>query len=75
MERLELDREEAINYYAAQAKKRRKKFNQNLVDRKLKEGMLVLRYDNRFDNQKHGKLLEKWEGPFLVLKKYNNGSY
>ena len=75
LERLELDREEAINYYAAQAEKRRKKFNQNLVDKKLKEGMLVLRYDNRFDNRKDGKLLAKWEGPFLVLKRYNNGSY
>ena len=75
LERLELDREEAINFYASQAECRRQKFNEKLVDKELKEGMLVLRYDNRFDNRKDGKFLAKWEGPFLVLRKYSNGSY
>ena len=35
----------------------------------------MLRYDNWFDHQKDGKFLHKWEGPFLILKKYDNGSY
>ena len=52
-----------------------KKFNENLTDKELKEGSLVLRYDNRFDYRKDGKLLAKWEGPFLILRKYANGSY
>ena len=37
--------------------------------------MLVLRYDNRFDNRKDKKLPTRWEGPFQVVKRYENGSY
>ena len=35
----------------------------------------MLRYDNRFDHRKDGKFLHKWEGPFGILKRYDNGSY
>ncbi|MCO5589051.1 hypothetical protein L7F22_043016 [Adiantum nelumboides] len=31
--------------------------------------------DNRFDNRKDKKFLSRWEGPFLIRKKYSNGSY
>lgn len=75
LERLELDREEAVSFYASQAERKRQKFNVKLVDKELREGMLVLKYDNRFDKRKDGKFLAKWEGPFLVLQKYSNGSY
>lgn len=75
LERLELNREEAINYYAAQAEHRRRKFNTKIRDKKLEKGSLVLRYDNRFDNRKDGKFLARWEGPFLILQKFDNGSY
>ena len=38
--------------------------------------MLELRcYDNRFDNKKDKKFLIRWEGPFQVVKWYENGSY
>ncbi|MCO5614872.1 hypothetical protein L7F22_069157 [Adiantum nelumboides] len=75
LERLELDRTAAIEHYAAQATHRKKKFDENLKDKGLKRGMLVLRYDNRFDTKKDKKFMVRWEGPFLIYKMYINGSY
>ncbi|MCO5597446.1 hypothetical protein L7F22_051524 [Adiantum nelumboides] len=69
LERLERYRTVAIEHYAAQ------KFDENLKDKGLKRGMLVLRYDNRFDTRKDKKFMIRWEGPFLIYKKYTNGSY
>ena len=37
--------------------------------------MLVLCYNNRFDNKKDKKFLTRWKGPFQVVKWYENGSY
>ena len=61
---LQLDREQAMEYYHQQAEKRREKFNRKLKAKNLEEGQQVLRYDNRFDHRKDGKFLHKWEGPF-----------
>ncbi|MCO5605369.1 hypothetical protein L7F22_059552 [Adiantum nelumboides] len=52
LERLELDRTSVIEFYATQAERQRQKFNEDLKDKELKRGVLVLRYDNRFDNRK-----------------------
>ena len=64
LERLQLDREQAMDYYPQQAKKRREKFNKKLKAKNLKEGQHVLRYDNQFDHRKDDQFLHKWEGPF-----------
>ena len=57
LERLQLDREEAINHYSQEAEKRREKLNKKLASKDIKKGSLVLRYDNRFDTRKDGKFL------------------
>ncbi|MCO5564550.1 hypothetical protein L7F22_018214 [Adiantum nelumboides] len=75
LERLELDREMAIENYATQAERRWQKFNEGLKDKELKKGILVLRYDNRFDTRKDKQFMPKWEGPYVIRKKYTNGSY
>ncbi|MCO5599747.1 hypothetical protein L7F22_053854 [Adiantum nelumboides] len=75
LERLELDRITAIEHYASQAEHQKQKFDEGLKDKGLKRGMLVLRYDNRFDTRKDKKFMVRWEGPFLVYKKYTNGNY
>ncbi|MCO5588826.1 hypothetical protein L7F22_042786 [Adiantum nelumboides] len=74
LERLELDCTAAIEHYAAQAKHRKQKFDEGLKDKELKKRMFVLRYDNRFDTRKDKKFMNRWEGPFLMYKKYTNGS-
>ncbi|MCO5614989.1 hypothetical protein L7F22_069276 [Adiantum nelumboides] len=75
LEKLELDREEAILHYVNQAEKRRINFNKKLKAKDIKENSLVLWYDNRFDNKKDGKFVPHWEGPFKVVRKYDNDSY
>ncbi|MCO5607618.1 hypothetical protein L7F22_061815 [Adiantum nelumboides] len=75
LEGLELDRTAAIEHYAGQVEHHRKKFDENLNDKGLKKRMFVLRYDNRFDTRKDKKFMNRWEGLFLIYKKYTNGSY
>ena len=70
-----MDREKSIEFYVAKAEARRKHFNQHLKDKGLVKGMLVLRYDNRFDTRKDKKFLQRWEGTYVILKPYPNGSY
>ena len=64
LERLELDRVEAIDHYATQAKHQQEKFNEGISPKRIKKGMLVLRYDNQFDNKKDKKFLTRWKGLF-----------
>ncbi|MCO5601173.1 hypothetical protein L7F22_055292 [Adiantum nelumboides] len=44
LQRLELDREAAIDYYITQANKKREQFNNKIKEKKLEEGMLVMRF-------------------------------
>ena len=37
--------------------------------------MMVLRYDNRLDNEHGAKFQKRWEGPFFIFQKFKNGSY
>ncbi|MCO5614501.1 hypothetical protein L7F22_068784 [Adiantum nelumboides] len=73
MKKLKIKRRHSTPYYP-QCNGLVEKVN-GLKDKNLKRGKLVLRYDNLFDNRKDKKLLSRWEGPFLIRKKYSNGSY
>ena len=75
LERLTLNREASMEHYVEEADKRRIKFNKKLAVKEIKEGSLVLRYDNLFDYNKSDKFSSHWEGPFKVLEKFANGSY
>ena len=70
-----MDREATMEHYAKEADKRRIQFNKKLAVKEIKEGALVLRYDNRFDYKKSDKFSPHWEGPFKVLERFANGSY
>ncbi|MCO5601042.1 hypothetical protein L7F22_055159 [Adiantum nelumboides] len=75
LQRLELDREAATDYYITQANKKREQFNNKIKEKKLEEGMLVMRYDSRLDLSHIKKFLQRWEGPYVIFKKFKNGSY
>ncbi|MCO5597855.1 hypothetical protein L7F22_051940 [Adiantum nelumboides] len=75
LQRLELDKEAATEYYITQANKKRDQFNNKVKEKKLEEGMLVMRYDSRLDLSHSKKFLQKWEGPYVIFKKFKNGSY
>ena len=51
LQRLEVDREDGMDYYITQAIQQRDKINKQKKDKGLEEGMLVLQYDNRLDNR------------------------
>ena len=57
LERLALSREDAMIYYAKQAEERKRRFNAKLAPRDIKEGSLILRYNNRSDYNKSDKLV------------------
>ncbi|MCO5591138.1 hypothetical protein L7F22_045119 [Adiantum nelumboides] len=75
LQRLELDREAATDYYITQANKKREQFNNKVKEKKLEEGMLVMRYDSRLDLSHSKKFLQRWEGPYVIFKNFKNGSY
>ena len=72
---LQYSREEAVEHYLNQAMKRKEAYDKKHKGNHIEEGSLVLRYDNRYDYIQGQKLDNKWEGPFVVHKKYDNGSY
>ncbi|MCO5590799.1 hypothetical protein L7F22_044774 [Adiantum nelumboides] len=75
LQRLELDKEAFIDYYITQANKKREQFNNKVKEKKLKEGMLVMRYDSRLDLSHSKKFLQRWKGPYVIFNKFKNGSY
>ena len=42
-----------MQHYAKQAEERKKKFNAKLAPKDIKEGSLILHYNNRFDYNKN----------------------
>ncbi|MCO5598225.1 hypothetical protein L7F22_052317 [Adiantum nelumboides] len=75
LQRLELDREASMDYYITQANKKREQFNNKVKKKKLEEGMLVMRYDSRLDLSHRKKVLQRWEGQYVIFKKFKNESY
>ncbi|MCO5550183.1 hypothetical protein L7F22_003665 [Adiantum nelumboides] len=75
LQRLELDREASIDYYIIQANKKREKLNNKVKEKKLEEGMLLMRYDSKLDLSHSKKFLQRWKGPDVIFKKFKNGSY
>ncbi|MCO5583191.1 hypothetical protein L7F22_037099 [Adiantum nelumboides] len=75
LQRLELDRKATIDYYITQVNKKREQFNNKVKEKKLEEGMLVMRYDSRLNLSHNKKFLQRWEGPYFIFKKFKNGSY
>lgn len=72
---LEWKREAAYECYRRKAMQAAKKFNATLKDKGIKEGDLVLRYDNRLDNRFDAKFETRWQGPYIVKKVFNSSYY
>lgn len=64
-------RQEAINNLHKKVEERIKKSENDYVERRFREGDLVLR---RFE-QRPSKLHPKWDGPFIIQDCHPNGSY
>ncbi|MCO5613259.1 hypothetical protein L7F22_067535 [Adiantum nelumboides] len=72
---LEWKREAAYECYKRKATQVKDKLAKEVKDKGIKEGDLVLRYDNRLDNRFDAKFETRWQGPYIVKKAFNSSYY
>ncbi|MCO5576775.1 hypothetical protein L7F22_030595 [Adiantum nelumboides] len=72
---LQLDRALALEHYEQVLKTSQAKANAKVKDKGIKKGDMVLRYNNKLDSTFQKKFQIKWQGPFLVLDRFPNGTY
>ncbi|MCO5611806.1 hypothetical protein L7F22_066065 [Adiantum nelumboides] len=73
--RLEWKQEAAYECYKRKATQVKDKLDKEVKDNGIKEGDLVLRYDNRLDNHFDAKFETRWQGPYIVKKAFNSSYY
>ncbi|MCO5561636.1 hypothetical protein L7F22_015257 [Adiantum nelumboides] len=72
---LEWKREVAYECYKRKATQVKDKLDKEVKDKGIKEGDLVLRYDNRLDNRFDAKFETRWQGPYIVKRAFNSSYY
>ncbi|MCO5560520.1 hypothetical protein L7F22_014135 [Adiantum nelumboides] len=72
---LEWKREAAYECYKRKATQVKDKLDKEVKDKGIKEGDLVLRYDNRLDNRFDAMFETRWQGPYIVKKAFNSSYY
>ncbi|MCO5549881.1 hypothetical protein L7F22_003355 [Adiantum nelumboides] len=72
---LEWKQEAAYECYKRKATQVKDKLDKEVKDKGIKEGDLVLRYDNRLDNRFDAKFETRWQGSYIVKKAFNSSYY
>ncbi|MCO5593424.1 hypothetical protein L7F22_047438 [Adiantum nelumboides] len=72
---LQLDRALALEHYEQVLKTSQAKANAKVKDKGIKKSDMVLRYNSKLDSTFQKKFQIKWQGPFLVLDRFPNGTY
>ncbi|MCO5603134.1 hypothetical protein L7F22_057281 [Adiantum nelumboides] len=72
---LQLDRALALEHYEQVLKTSQAKANSKVKDKGIKKGDMVLHYNRKLDSTFQKKFQIKWQGPFLVLDRFPNGTY
>ncbi|MCO5550143.1 hypothetical protein L7F22_003624 [Adiantum nelumboides] len=72
---LQLDRALALEHYEQILKTSQANANAKVKDKGIKKGDMVLRYNSKLDSTFQKKFQIKWQGPFLVLDRFPNGTY
>ncbi|MCO5614037.1 hypothetical protein L7F22_068317 [Adiantum nelumboides] len=72
---LQLDRALALEHYEQVLKTSQAKANAKVKDKGIKKGDMVLCYNSKLDSTFQKKFQIKWQGPFLVLDRFPNGTY
>ncbi|MCO5578415.1 hypothetical protein L7F22_032257 [Adiantum nelumboides] len=72
---LQLDRALALEHYEQVLKTSQAKANAKVKDKGIKKGDMVLRYNSKLDSTFQKTFQIKWQGPFLVLDRFTNGTY
>ncbi|MCO5592381.1 hypothetical protein L7F22_046383 [Adiantum nelumboides] len=72
---LQLDRALALEHYEQVLKTSQAKANAKVKDKGIKKGDMVLHYNSKLDSTFQKKFQIKWQGLFLVLDRFPNGTY
>ncbi|MCO5603228.1 hypothetical protein L7F22_057375 [Adiantum nelumboides] len=72
---LQLDRALALEHYEQVLKTSQAKANAKVKDKGIKKGDMALHYNSKLDSTSQKKFQIKWQGLFLVLDRFPNGTY
>lgn len=75
LQEAQLCRDKALEHYEEMQEKMLKRVNKKVRSKGIVEKDLVLRYNTRLDNSLQKKFQVKWEGPFMVMQVFPNGTY
>ena len=75
LQKVQLDRMSAIEYYERTQDRALEKANKKIKKKGIAKGDLVLRYNSKLDKTFQKKFQIKWEGPFMVVDCFANGTY
>ena len=70
-----MDRMKALEYYEKMQDKVLARVNEKVKEKGTTKGNLVLCYNIKLNKTFQKKFQIKWEGPFLVLEGFPNGTY
>ena len=70
-----MDHMKALEYYEKMKDKMLARVNEKVKEKGITKGDLVLHYNSKLDKIFQKKFQIKWEGPFLVLEGFPNGTY
>ena len=75
LQRVQLDRMSAIEYYEKTQDRTLEKANKKIKEKGIEKVDLVLCYNSKLDKTFQKKIQIKWEGPFIVVDCFANGTY
>ena len=70
-----MDRMKALECYEKMQDKVLARVNEKVKEKGITKGDFVIRYNSKLDKTFQKKFQIKWEGPFLVLEGFPNGTY
>ena len=75
LQQVQLDRLQALEHYEMMQEENLKRVNAKIKSKGLVKDDLVLRYNSKLDKTFQKKFQIKWEGPFIILECFANGTY
>lgn len=75
LQEMQLDRGRALEYYMKWQEKKIEQANEQVTNKNIEKGDLVLLYNSRLDKTFQKKFQIKWEGPFKVVGCFANGTF
>ncbi|MCO5582167.1 hypothetical protein L7F22_036057 [Adiantum nelumboides] len=75
LQEVQLDQMSALEHYEKMQDRALEKINKKIKEKGIVKGDLVLQYNSKLDKTFQKKFQVKWEGPFMVVNYFANGTY